>query len=292
MVKAKQIADQYNVLGSEMRSKTSALAKETESKKQAVLDTLEWVEDADKVKDLWHKAKVKLTSTFKEENKELIAEYKRLWAEHRKNETVFKELFAKAQEAWLTDLDEAAFKKAIIWKIEKKESKEMITKSLEFEKDTFKIESKGWKEEERDVYGKGKMKVKVNTTGDVIEYLEGEAKWEQIFITYGAVIREICIAKDCSKEEAEKKYLMTRDELEEKMKDKPSGSQKYIQFFKNEIKGHLAGYWNPSEKLFNNIGKQSSVWLAGASTANFNNQKRNLNNYFRNSGFSVRLLKN
>jgi hypothetical protein len=41
MVKAKQIADQYNVLGSEMRSKTSALAKETESKKQAVLDTLE-----------------------------------------------------------------------------------------------------------------------------------------------------------------------------------------------------------------------------------------------------------
>jgi len=37
---------------------------------------------------------------------------------------------------------------------EKKESKETLTKSLEFEEDTFKINSKGWKEEERNVYGK------------------------------------------------------------------------------------------------------------------------------------------
>lgn len=39
-------------------------------------------------------------------------------------------------------------------KVEKKESKETLTKSLEFEEDTFKIDSKGWKEEKRDVYGK------------------------------------------------------------------------------------------------------------------------------------------
>lgn len=38
-------------------------------------------------------------------------------------------------------------------KTEKKESKETLTKSLEFEEDTFKIDSKGWKETKRDVYG-------------------------------------------------------------------------------------------------------------------------------------------
>ncbi|OQB40886.1 MAG: hypothetical protein BWY04_01150 [candidate division CPR1 bacterium ADurb.Bin160] len=36
---------------------------------------------------------------------------------------------------------------------QKKESKETLTKSLEFEEDTFKIDSKGWKEEERKIYG-------------------------------------------------------------------------------------------------------------------------------------------
>lgn len=35
-----------------------------------------------------------------------------------------------------------------------KESKETLTKSLEFEEDTFKIDSKGWKEEKRDVHHK------------------------------------------------------------------------------------------------------------------------------------------
>lgn len=38
-------------------------------------------------------------------------------------------------------------------KTKKKESKETLTKSLEFEEDTFKIDSKGWKETKRDVYG-------------------------------------------------------------------------------------------------------------------------------------------
>ena len=36
---------------------------------------------------------------------------------------------------------------------QKKESKETLTKSLEFEEDTFKIDSKGWKEEKRKIYG-------------------------------------------------------------------------------------------------------------------------------------------
>lgn len=49
-------------------------------------------------------------------------------------------------------------------KSEKKESKETLTKSLEFEKDTFKIDSKGWKEEEWEVYNQQPIKVKVNAT--------------------------------------------------------------------------------------------------------------------------------
>jgi hypothetical protein len=48
-------------------------------------------------------------------------------------------------------------------KSEKKESKETLTKSLEFEEDTFKIDSKGWKEE-WEVYNQQPIKVKVNAT--------------------------------------------------------------------------------------------------------------------------------
>lgn len=177
-------------------------------------------------------------------------------------------------------------------KTEKKESKEILTKSLEFEEDTFKIDSKGWKEEKRDVYGKWKMKVKVNATGDVVEYLEGEAKWEQIFITYDAFIREVMKAKNCSKEEVEKKYLMTIDEFKEKMKDKPDGSEEYKKFFNKEVKGHLAGYWHPNLKEFDDIGGRSNVWLAGGSNALFNQNKWCRYDSNRGYGFSGRLLKN
>lgn len=48
--------------------------------------------------------------------------------------------------------------------------------------------------------------------------------------------------KNCSKEEVEKKYLMTVDEFKEKMKDKPSGSEEYKKFFNKEIASHLSGW--------------------------------------------------
>jgi len=61
-----------------------------------------------------------------------------------------------------------------------KESKEVAKKSLEFESDTFKIDSTDWKEvtkadKNNSLLAKfvGKEpKVKVNATGDVVEYLE------------------------------------------------------------------------------------------------------------------------
>ena len=96
----------------------------------------------------------------------------------KKKEVKKQEDIVAEQKKLLTDKEDELNKMTEEYgeKTEKKESKETLTKSLEFEKDTFKIDSKGWKEEIRDVYGKGKMKVKVNATGDVVEYLEGDAK--------------------------------------------------------------------------------------------------------------------
>ena len=212
----------------------------------------------------------------------------------KKKEVKKQEDIVAEQKKLLTDKEDELNKMTEEYgeKTEKKESKETLTKSLEFEKDTFKIDSKGWKEEKRDVYGKGKMKVKVNATGDVVEYLEGDAKWEQIFITYDAFIREVCKAKNCSKEEAEKKYLMTRDELKEKMKDKPDGSEEYKKFFNDEVKGHLAGSWHPTHKIFSHIGDRSTVWLVGGSRAVFDQRAWTWDTNSRDYGFSGRLLKN
>ena len=180
-----------------------------------------------------------------------------------------------------------------IWdKEEKKESKETVTKSLEFEENTFKIDSTWWEETTIDTYNGKPIKVKENTTWDVVEYLEWPAKWEQIFITYDAFIREVMKAKNCSKEEVEKKYLMTIDELKEKMKDKPDGYDEYKKFFNKEVKGHLAGYWRPNDEKFSGIGDRFIVWLAGGDSAYvFRNGWTRKDNE-RDYGFSGRLLKN
>jgi hypothetical protein len=85
---------------------------------------------------------------------------------------------------------------------------------------------------------------------------------------------------------------MTRDELEEKMKDKPSGSEEYKKFFNDEVKGHLAGYWIPSDKIFTSIGARSFVWLVGGSNAGFDQNEWDWSNNNRGYGFSGRLLKN
>ena len=182
-----------------------------------------------------------------------------------------------------------------------KESKETFVKSLEFEPDTFKIDSTGWKEvtdadKDDPIFGKfvGKEpKVKVNVTWDVVEYLDWPAKGEQIFITYDAFIREVKEDKNCIQEEVETKYLMTVDEFKEKMKDKTWNSEEYKKFFDQEVEWHLAGYCNPyHNKGFWNMGNRSQIWLAGGGNADLGKNKWGLSNYGTGFGFSGRLLKN
>ena len=290
MTKTKQTADQYNTLRSEMKSKISAVQEEKRKTEQQVKEAMsfKWLEEA---KKLWKEARTFLTKKFSEENADLIAEYQELYTQKKLDDATFQkglEEFRKLN----PEIDEKSLKDLIMGKTEKKEDKETLTKSLEFEGDTFKIDSKGRKEEKRNVYGKGEMKVKVNATGDVIEYLEGDAKGEQIFITYDAFIREVMKAKNCSKEEVEKKYLMTIDELKEKMKDKPDGSEEYKKFFNKEVKGHLAGYWYPYNETFSHFGVRSDLWLVGGDNADFDQLTWGHNSLSRTYGFSGRLLKN
>ena len=156
----------------------------------------------------------------------------------------------------------------------KPESVEQVKKSLEFEEKTFKIDSTWWKEEERFVDGqKEKIKVKVNHAWDVMEYLEWAAKGEQIFIGYEAFIKHVAEAKNCSPEEVAKKYLMTIEELEKKMSDKPDGSKEYEDFFNKEIKWVLAGHWDPNDETFNAFSVCSVLWLSDGHNAYFNKSK-------------------
>lgn len=289
MTKAKQTADQYNSLRSEWREKLQPLFDEKNKKRKALKEL--FGENPEEMKKQSKAIRNKLNAKWKEENSDLITKYQELYTQKKLDDATFQkglEEFRKLN----PEIDEKSLKDLIMGKAEKKESKETLTKSLEFEEDTFRINSKGWKEEKRNVYGKWEMKVKVNATGDVVEYLEGDAKGEQIFITYDAFIREVMKAKNCSKEEVEKKYLMTIDELKEKMKDKPDGSEEYKKFFNKEVKGHLAGYWDPNSKRFNGIGGRSNVWLAGGNFASFH-QNEWIHYYdYCNYGYSGRLLKN
>jgi len=190
----------------------------------------------------------------------------------------------------------------------KTESKETVTKSLEFEKDTFKISSEWWEEVTKETAKKNPVlqkfldkgiKVKANATWDVVEYMEETVnwnlickKWEQIFIDYDKFVDYVALDKQCSREEVKKRYLMTRDEFKEKMKDKPDGSEEYKKFFNEEVNGHLAGYRNPSNATFYNVGERSSVWLVGGRNAHFGQDGSDWYNYNRHFGFSGRLLKN
>lgn len=197
-------------------------------------------------------------------------------------------LLAKPIPEEMTPAMEEAVKK---YEEKQRETTEKKEKSLEFEDHTFKIDSTGWKEEERNMDPREKIKVKINPTGDVVEYLEWPAKGEQLFIGYDTFIRELCKAKNCSQEEAEKKYLMTEDEFKEKMKDKPSDSEEYKKFFDKEVEWRLAGYWSSHHKEFYNFLK-SVIWLAGGHGVSFHKTTWSSNSVYAKFGFSGRLLKN
>ncbi len=177
-----------------------------------------------------------------------------------------------------------------------KESKEKKEKSLEFEKDTFKIDSTLWEEPDYGIF-KGK-KVKVHPKWNVVEYLEdyirdGELikKWEQIFINYDNFISHVAEQKKCSIEEAEEKYMMTEDEYKQKMR---SIDRAWIfhDFYIREIKEHLSGYWYPDREKFDDLGRWANFWLVGGSHAIIGKYWRDCISHNRYFGFSGRLLKN
>lgn len=196
---------------------------------------------------------------------------------------------------WVSAIEKEALKKLLFTmnnhSEEIKWSKEKVTKSLEFEEDTFKIDSTGWKQEARSIYGWWKIKVKVNAANDVIEYLEWPHKWEQLFIGYAAFITELCRAKNCSPQEAEQKYLMKIDELEENMQA-IRVAWIYHDFYTTEVENHLAGYLHPYRKVLEAIGKSSFIWLFDGYYARFSE-----NGWFcwdrgnKEYGLSGRLLK-
>lgn len=198
----------------------------------------------------------------------------------------------------------------------KSEAKEIVSELLEFENDTFKIDSDLWEEVTEESAQKNPnlkkfiekgIKVKANATWDVLEYMEdfvnGDLKckkWEQIFIfDYRSELETkrffgyIAKARWCPIEEVEKRYFLTIEEFKENMKDKPSSSEEYKSFFNEEINGHLSGCWRDGfAQDFKNVGKSSSVWLVGGYRAVFGENSWGWDNNNGGYGFSVRLLKN
>lgn len=209
------------------------------------------------------------------------------------------------------------------------ESKEIFVKSLEFEPDNFKIDSTWWKEVTKAdrnnpilrkfIHWLGlyevKPRIKVNDTCDVIEYLEDILvdehlldnfyyqdkvidwnilckKWEQIFITYDAFVREVMKVKNCNQETVEQKYLMTRDELKEKLKNKRPRTQEYKKFFNEEIRWCLAWVWLGWVGLYH-VWQSLYIWLAAWDNAEFDDIWVIVeDDDYPNNGCSGRLLKN
>jgi len=172
--------------------------------------------------------------------------------------------------------------------------KEVDTKSLEFEADTFRIDSTNRKQEIRKVNGHDTL-MKVSPAWDVIEYLEyfKNKRWEvtckrgeQLFIGYDNFIKYVAQAKWCSVPQAEQRYLLTREELRTKM-----SQIKYKEFYEQEIKWHLAGFWFVIFKRCFFVGTRSDIWLAGGDYAWFNQHIWYYFFRYASFGLSGRLLK-
>lgn len=153
---------------------------------------------------------------------------------------------------------------------EKKESKETVTKSLEFEEDTFKIDSTWWDVIERKGWGysgKSEMfKVKISPDRDVYEFLEWPQKWEQIFCYYKSFIKYVAADKKCTVEQAEDKYLLSKYEFlhilnMRERREKISEYDQTREFVSNNLEQHMAGYFDNREKRFYSVGSRASFWL-------------------------------
>lgn len=135
---------------------------------------------------------------------------------------------------------------------------------MEWEEETFKIDSTDWKVELRkeQCYNDNikEIKVKVSPAGDVFEFISGPAKGEQLFVKYENFLNYLAQAKGCTPAEAEMKYLMTRDEFSEKIKQIKASEGGYKAFLEKEIKNHQAGCWNSQMKCFR-TGDSWAIWL-------------------------------
>ncbi|MFZ2151258.1 MAG: hypothetical protein WAZ12_02735 [Candidatus Absconditicoccaceae bacterium] len=183
-------------------------------------------------------------------------------------------------------------KKSLTETTQSQESNEK-EKIPEFEEDTFRIDSIGWKDEQEiNLYDGGIIKVKVNPDGDIMEYLEGPCQGEQIFITYDAFVFEACKYKRCSRKTLEKRYLPTPPKLTLLAGNPGENSPQYNDFYNADIKNNqLSGYYIPRGNKIGNFNKRSCIWLAGGGDADFKSDKWNHDTGGKSYGFSGRLLK-
>ncbi len=146
----------------------------------------------------------------------------------------------------------------------------LLSKIPEFEKNTFRIDSAWWKEETRHIQWQWPVSLKVNPQWDVLEFVDGPAKWEQLFITYNGFIREACAQKGVSKEVLEQKYLPTPEKLTKMAGGQGPGKEQYKTFYEAAtINKHLAGYRMPDIPRFHETGKSFFVRLAQGNSVQF-----------------------
>jgi len=125
-----------------------------------------------------------------------------------------------------------------------------------------------------------------------MEYLEGPAKWEQLFVTYDAFVEYACAYKGCSKKILEEKYLPTEEKLTLLAGKQKENSEQYKKFYTTAIqKNQYAGYFIPRGEKLGRVGECAIMWLAGGNDAEFSKEWWKMTRGGKNYGFSGRLFK-
>lgn len=135
-----------------------------------------------------HALKVHFTQEFLELHKDFIATFKKVWQAYRTEDL----LSIENQNDSTTTEDRE--------------------KSSEFAPNLFRISTKGWEPTEFTLRGQWPVSVLINDERDVIEF-----QWQQIFLTFEALLREVAKEKNCTPEVAEVKYLIPRPEFDKLM---------------------------------------------------------------------------
>jgi hypothetical protein len=102
----------------------------------------------------------------------------------------------------------------------------------------------------------------MNDEEDIIEITDGPYIWQQFFVTYEALIREVSKAKGgISQEEIEKKYLLSYEDLSSISKER-NKNESYTKFYTTYIKDNfLCGFFRPEADLsyFVDMGKRMHI---------------------------------